>query len=124
MTNLGAHVEEEHFDRLVSSLDTDGDGLVTKTEFINWYQYYAEKDELTIQERAEDLFEMFDTNRSGEITLGEFKSRIDALNMDFSMDEIGAILHVLDRDRNGSVSLEEFEHLLKHFYPEELSRQH
>lgn len=120
MSRLGANVNEEHFDRLVNSLDTDGDGVVTKDEFINWYLYYANKDKISLKERAEDLFVMFDTNGSGEITLGEFKNKLEALNMDFTMDEIGAILHELDHDRSGSVSLEEFEMLLEKYFPEEL----
>ena len=38
---------------------------------------------------------MFDENHSGEITLGEFKNKLDALNMGFTTDEIGAILDPL-----------------------------
>ena len=123
LTRLGAKVEDHHFDRLVKSLDADGNGYVTKDEFVGWYQYHSEHDNITLRERAEDLFKMFDENGSGEITLGEFKMRLDALNMGFTTDEIGAILNVLDRDRSGSVSLEEFEVLLHKFYPEELGRR-
>jgi Ca2+-binding EF-hand superfamily protein len=120
LERLGAEIEEDKFDRLMNALDADGSGDVTKKEFVAWYEFYAEKDKISLKERAEDLFSMFDRNNSGEITLGEFKVRLDALNMGFTMDEIGAILHELDRDRSGSVSLEEFEDLLEKFYPEEL----
>jgi Ca2+-binding EF-hand superfamily protein len=120
LERLGADIEEDKFDRLMAALDSDGSGDVTKEEFVAWYEFYAEKDKISLKERAEDLFAMFDRNNSGEITLGEFKVRLDALNMGFTMDEIGAILHELDRDRSGSVSLEEFEDLLEKFYPEEL----
>lgn len=123
LARLGAKMEDHQFDLLVKSLDTDGDGYVTRDEFISWYQYQSEHDDITLHERAEDLFDMFDENKSGEITLGEFKTKLDALNMGFTTDEIGAILHVLDHDRSGSVSLEEVVELLHKFYPEELGRR-
>lgn len=122
LQRLCGEVEELHFDLLVAKLDADGDGEVTKEEFCDWYQFYANSEKMTLEERAKDLFEMFDPQGLGEITLGQFKSRIDALNMGFSIDEIGSILNELDRDRSGSVSLEEFESLLRKFYPDELTR--
>lgn len=123
LTRLGAKIEDHKFDQLVQSLDEDGDGSVTRDEFINWYQYQSEHDGISLEERADDLFEMFDENESGEITLGEFKRRLDTLNMGFTTDEIGAILNALDRDRSGSVSRHEFIELLHKFYPQELGRQ-
>mmetsp|Transcript_18487 Transcript_18487/g.35116 ORF Transcript_18487/g.35116 Transcript_18487/m.35116 type:complete len:742 (-) Transcript_18487:103-2328(-) len=123
LQRLGADVQDLHFDLLVSKLDADGDGEVTKEEFCSWYQFYSKTDTISLEERAKDLFHMFDPTGSGEITLGQFKARIDALDMGFSMDEIGSILNELDRDRSGSVSLEEFEALLKKFYPNELRRK-
>lgn len=123
LNRLGADMADSKFDQLVQSLDTDGDGTVTRDEFIHWYQYHSEHDHISLSERAEDLFEMFDENHSGEITLGELKARLDSLNMGFTTDEIGAILNILDHDRSGSVSLEEFEVLLHEYYPKELRRQ-
>ncbi|KAL7559193.1 hypothetical protein ACA910_013200 [Epithemia clementina (nom. ined.)] len=122
LTRLGAHMTDREFNRMVATLDADNDGEVTKEEFIDWYATQSDADSLTLRERARDLFGMFDHDNSGEITIGEFKAKLDALQMGFSVDETGAIVNELDRDRNGTVSEEEFEELLKKYYPKELSR--
>ena len=122
LTRLGATMTDPDFHKMVSTLDADDDGEVTKQEFLRWYATQSEADNMTLRERAKDLFGMFDRDHSGEITIGEFKAKLDALQMGFSVDEIGAIVNELDRDRNGTVSEEEFEELLKKYYPKELSR--
>jgi len=121
LKRMGAGTTRDEIERIVSVLDSDQNGEVTREEFLDWYAQSIGQDHLTPHERAKDLFHIFDQNDSGEITIGEFKSKLDALQMGLTVDEIGAIVNELDRDRNGAVSLEEFEHLLHKYYPEELS---
>lgn len=121
LTRLGADLTDEAFTRMVNTLDADGDGEVTKEEFLTWYFAHSAADEMSLEERAKDLFEMFDDDKSGELSIGELKSKIDALDMGFTVDEIGAIVNELDKDRSGTVSDEEFHALLKKYYPKELN---
>lgn len=125
MRKLGADVEHMHFDSLIKSLDAKEDGEVDRDEFIAWYQFYSEKKDKheTMAEMAEEMFEMFNPHGHGELTIGELKREIDALNMGFKQEELAAILHELDKDRSGHVSAEEFEEFLEKFYPKELLRE-
>jgi len=120
MKNLGAEITAESLTRMIGMLDTDGDGEVSKEEFINWYAEHANDDDLSEEERAHFLFQMFDRDNSGEITIAEFKHKLDALNMGFTVDEVGAIVNELDEDNSASIGLHEFAHLLHSFYPKEL----
>jgi len=124
LTRLGADLTDDAFMRMVSTLDADGDGEVTKQEFLDWYKAHSAADSMSLHERAKDLFEMFDDDHSGELTIGELKSKIDALGMGFTVDEIGAIVNELDKDRSGTVSEEEFLQLLEKYYPKELSENY
>eukprot|EP00977_Amphora_coffeiformis_P006109 scaffold1323_cov160-Amphora_coffeaeformis.AAC.14 len=123
LTRLGAGMDDEHFERIVSALDRNGDGKVTREEFIQWYKFVASKEHVPLREQAEDLFEMLDADGSGEVTLGEFKDNLETLDMGFTLDDIGSILNQVDRDRSGSVSLEEFELFVEKYFPRELSRE-
>jgi Ca2+-binding EF-hand superfamily protein len=53
---------------------------------------------MTLEERAKDIFGMFDRDNSGEITIGEFKTKLEAFQMGFSIDEVGAIVNELMPD--------------------------
>ena len=59
------------------------------------------------------MFEMFDVDRSNDISLGEFKDIIDNFRVGFTVDEIGYLVNELDDDRSGTIGEEEFLDLLK-----------
>lgn len=122
LTRMGMHTDGDSIRRLVSNLDADGDGEITRDEFLLWYVDMM-RENMTMHDRAKELFGIFDANANGEITIGDFKSKFDALNLGFSVDEIGSIVNELDRDRSGSVSLHEFEFFLEKYYPRELLRR-
>eukprot|EP00957_Ditylum_brightwellii_P119938 9153258-Ditylum_brightwellii.AAC.1 len=72
---------------------------------------------------AEELFLLFDVNGSGDVTIGEFKTSLDAFNMAFTVDEIGELVMELDEDGNGMIGEEEFSDLLQKFYPNEIKER-
>jgi Ca2+-binding EF-hand superfamily protein len=121
LMRLGMPLVTSSIEQMVAVLDKNGDGKVTRDEFLHWY-IESMREDRSMHERAIELFHLFDTNRNGEITIGDFKEKFDAMHMGFSVDEIGAIVNELDRDRNGSVSLHEFEYFLEKYYPKELLR--
>mmetsp|Transcript_1560 Transcript_1560/g.2113 ORF Transcript_1560/g.2113 Transcript_1560/m.2113 type:complete len:654 (-) Transcript_1560:321-2282(-) len=116
LKTLGSTLNQESMGNLTASLDSDGDDNIEKDEFIKWYKKYMVTDDLSIQERAHSLFEMFDQNGSGTITIGEFKETLDAFNLGFSIDEVGEIVKALDEDGDVQIGLEEFEELIEKYY--------
>lgn len=118
MLRMGANVSTAGLDRLFSLLDTDNSGTIERDEFIAWYADHLESDNhISPTERAHELFNSFSLNHSGEITIGMFKRKLDNFKFGFSIDEIGAIANELDRDRSGTISLHEFERMLRKYHP-------
>jgi Ca2+-binding EF-hand superfamily protein len=115
---MGAHLEPQTLKAVVAQFDKDGDGQVTREEFLQWYSDQMLSENLSPREQAKKLFRLFDSDSNGEISIGDFKSKVDALHLDFTVDDIGAIVNELDRDRTGSVNVEEFEKLFEKYTSE------
>jgi Ca2+-binding EF-hand superfamily protein len=122
MSNQGALLTKEQLHNMISSLDTDKSGAVDKEEFIQWYANHAQDDDISEQEFAHFLFHVFDENDSGEITIGEFKKKLEQVSKRFTVDEIGMLVNELDSNNDGTICEEEFEELIHKYYPKELSR--
>lgn len=122
MTNLGTSMKDDaaSIKQMIDILDEDGNGEVSREEFIDWYAHNAGDEDVKPHERALYLFRLFDPNETGEITIGEFKRKLDALNVGFTIDEVGAIVNELDDDNSGTIGLHEFCKLLDRYHPEEL----
>jgi Ca2+-binding EF-hand superfamily protein len=118
MLRMGANIPPEGLDQLFSLLDKDCNGSIERDEFIAWYADHMEADkDISPKERAHELFNSFDLNHCGEITIGMFKRKLDNFKFGFNIDEIGAIANELDRDRSGTISLHEFERMLVKYHP-------
>jgi Ca2+-binding EF-hand superfamily protein len=121
---MGAHLTPRTLEAVIAQLDEDGDGQVAREEFLQWYADQILSDVSSPSEQAKKLFELFDHDLNGEITIGEFENKLDALHLDFSVFDIGDIVHELDRDHSGTISVEEFEKLFEKYYPAELLSSH
>jgi len=119
LTAVGSPPSEESLEAMLKVVDTSNDGNVTKDEFLAFYaaNVAVKADEHSLHHLAHDMFQQFDTDKSGEITLGEFKDVLEAFNVGFTVDEIGDIVNELDEQNNGSIHAHEFHELLeKHKY--------
>lgn len=77
MSSLGAPMSETDLTAVLNRLDDDGDNMITRDEFLHWYsQTMVEHDDLSEAQQAAFLFSLFDNNESGEITIGEFQSKV------------------------------------------------
>jgi Ca2+-binding EF-hand superfamily protein len=112
---LGAPTTEESLQAIVQLLDKNQDGHISKEEFMSFYSANIrfEHDHHGLHELAHDMFQQFDQDQSGEITLGEFKAVMDAFNVGFTVDEIGDLVNELDEQDNGTIGEHEFLELLE-----------
>jgi calmodulin len=118
MESLGTPQDPAQLGVMIALLDANGDGDISKEEFIQWYSEQLEKNELDPEEMAKSMFSMFDADGSGSITIAEFKEALDAFNVGLSLDDITELVKELDEDRNGHIDEHEFAHLLKrHSHP-------
>jgi len=124
LQSSGMKMSNDEFENIVAVLDVDGDGEISKQEFLQWYTDNMVHNDLSSDERAKFLFDIFDTDKSGYITVNEFKHQIDAMNIGFSVQDVGELVGEMDEDGDGQIGLEEFETLLERYYPKELGKMH
>mmetsp|Transcript_37325 Transcript_37325/g.41248 ORF Transcript_37325/g.41248 Transcript_37325/m.41248 type:complete len:212 (+) Transcript_37325:625-1260(+) len=93
--SIGQSITTESMNAIMHLLDQNSDGLISKDEFINFYYKYIiiNNNNTTIDTIAKQLFALFDLDRSGEITLSDFVSVMEGLNVDLTMDEISDDKH-------------------------------
>jgi calmodulin len=113
--SLGAKATEESLAAMVAVLDKNQDGNISRDEFLDFYKQHMvfDLDRHGLHELARHMFEQFDSDGNGVITLSEFKTVMDALNVDFSIDEIGELVNELDEDHDGTICEHQFVELLK-----------
>lgn len=109
---------------IIKTISKDDDGQVSKEEFLQWYANEIGKhDGLSMKERARFVFQMFDKDGNGDVSVTEFKEILDALNTNFSVDEVGELVNELDHHDRGVLREKEFQYLLEMYYPKELDVQ-
>ena len=113
MGSLGNPKGEDELGVMVSLLDADGSGDISKDEFLSWYSDQLMRNQLDPHEMAESMFSMFDTDKSGSISIAEFKQALDAFDVGLSTDDVAELVKELDEDRNGMIDQHEFAHLLR-----------
>ena len=124
MERVGASLSKAELRNLVEKLDADKTGCVSKEEFLQWYAECCHKDDMSADDVAKFMFQVYDSDNSGEISIGEFKKRLESSSTRFTVDEIAGLVNELDENNSGKVCLEEFKHLLHKYYPRELKKSH
>ena len=118
---LGGQAPQETLEKMMASMDNDGDGEVTVEEFLQWYSdNIVQDDKNSLRQAPRELFRLFDGDNNGVISISEFKMKLDALRVNFSVDEQIAIVNELDRHSIGKIGQHEFELLFQKFPPTEL----
>jgi len=114
MKSLGKVMGDSELQHVMKILDVDGNGDISKQEFLLWYaeQKLKQKTE-TPESIAKALFSYFDDDGSGKITASEFMDKLVLVNVGLTVDEITDLIRELDEDNSGYICEEEFEVLLK-----------
>ena len=86
--------------------------LLTRFSFFSFRYILVKVDREGLHHLAKDMFAQLDADDSGEITLSELKDVITKLDVGFTLDEIGELVKELDESDEGTVTEEEFAHLL------------
>lgn len=112
--HVGAPLSDEIVKKIVGAIDSDDSGDISKKEFVRFYVCHImpKTMDMSVDERSRSLFAMFDTSHDGEITIGEMKSALEALNFGFTVDEVGSLIHEVDENGDGTVGLHDFRRML------------
>jgi len=117
MESLGMSLDKQQAEEMLNVLDVNNDGDVSREEFLDWQLEQMEQSKTVSPEKmAEDLFDMFDDDNSGSLTVTEFREKMEANQVGLSDDDIFALIDELDENRDGTIDREEFSVLIKKHY--------
>mgnify|MGYP003702150635 CR=1 FL=1 len=105
---LGEDMSAEEAEALVSSADTDGDGLLDEEEFTKLAVQLEMGDE---EERCRGLmeaFRMYEMEGEGRITPASLKRMLSKLGSHQGIEECQTMICRFDLDGDGVISFEEF----------------
>jgi Ca2+-binding EF-hand superfamily protein len=102
---------------ILASLNADGDGTVSKVEFVAWSVANSTQSGAAVNTKlcnlAREIFDMFDDDKSGTLTISEFQAGFVRFGIDLTDDEMIILIEELDGDHSGDISVDEFEALLQ-----------
>ena len=98
--------------RFKSVLDSDSDGGIDMAEFMNAMPELGKESPAL----AKRLFQVFDHDNSGKISVEELVASLASLCQDSAQDKADFVFTVYDSDKDGFVTKEELAKLLKSYF--------
>merc|ERR1712045_702999 len=106
MRSLGYDTEHGEAAEHVKNLDKDGSGAL---EFNEFYELLTARfSENTTKDELQRVFTLFDTDKTGEISLANMRAIADIVGDNVSDDELGDIVLKNDMDNDGKLTFEDF----------------
>ncbi|KAK9055484.1 hypothetical protein SSX86_026567 [Deinandra increscens subsp. villosa] len=110
MQKLGHQIPDSDLQILMDAGDVDKDGYLNYAEFVAISVHLRKIED---GDHLKDAFEFFDKNKSGYIEVEELRETLaDEIESD-SEEVIAAIIRDVDTDKDGRISYEEFEAMMK-----------
>merc|ERR1712080_471637 len=110
MRSLGYDTEAGEAAEHVKSLDKDGSGAL---EFNEFYELLTARfSENTSKDELQSVFSLFDTDKTGEISLANMRAIADTVGDNVSDDELGDIVLKNDMDNDGKLTFDDFYNVL------------
>ena len=104
------------WEALAESADQDGDGRVSREEFMRWAEIFLDdRDAVRAYARGDVqlLFDAMDTSGDGRITEDEYRRYLEICGVDTST--AGAFFAYADLDENGRIGRDEMSHAFEEF---------
>ena len=110
MKNFGYPLSKQEVDKMIATVDTDGNGELDFEEFITLMQTQRIFIEETDDERILKAFKAFDKDNDGKITNFEFRYILTQLGKDhqFSKEETDTLFKECDLDNDGILVYQDF----------------
>jgi len=132
LQRLGVHVSPTRQAAILRSLDHDGDGSISRQEFILWHLIHMEEEGghgAAARKKADpavlarQLFARFDEDQSGSVTLTEFREGIKRVLGHHALtdEEISELIIELDQNHDKMIDLDEFIVLLTKYHSDTTS---
>ncbi|MES1910316.1 MAG: hypothetical protein MHM6MM_002932 [Cercozoa sp. M6MM] len=107
-SRLGYELPEEQLERMIATVDTDGDGQIDFDEFVSMMTSLTpQADELRV------AFNFFDVDGDGSITAEELAQTLQTLGEHVTESDITIMMGDADSDGDGRIDFEEFKKLFR-----------
>ncbi len=111
MKRLGQNPTDDELQRMVLSVDDNGDNEIDFQEFLILMSSNKPSKEDPDRE-LRDAFKVFDSDGSGSISRIEMKKLLKRLGQNLSDAELDAMMDEVDTDGNGEIDFEEFKSMM------------
>ena len=111
LSKMGANPTSEEANRLFQELDRNGDGKISYNEFRIAMEEKIKKDILHLEGLLSDLrdeFKKVAVYNRGVLTPPQLHQALTNLKIDLRQDELNALVQVIDKDRSGTIDIDEF----------------
>jgi len=109
--SLGLNPSQGQIEQMIKEFDRDGNGEIDFGEFVTMMTDKMRRPDT--EEEIRQAFLMFDSDRSGYISVAEFMYVLGKLGEKLSVDEAEEIISEADADGDGQISFEEFKNMFK-----------
>jgi Ca2+-binding EF-hand superfamily protein len=110
VSNLLSTKDLRTLQTLFSEYDTDKNGTLDRNELMQLLK--SEMPEADAEARCNDIFKHIDTDNNGEIDFNEFVSAGANRDLIYSDHNIKLAFDLIDRDKSGTISLDEIQFIL------------
>ena len=107
--NLDQNYSEQEVERLIEEIDEDGNGKIEFEEFLGALVNKSLGDENIIKQ----AFAILDRTDSGYITPNDLRHAMLCLGENYTIEEIGEMISLVDDDQDGVINFQEFNKLIK-----------
>lgn len=107
---LGSKTSPEEVKKIMTEIDSDGDGFIDLKEFEAFYLAGAGKD--TNDQELRDAFALYDKDKNGKISAIELHSVLKSLGEKCSVKDCRKMISSVDVDGDGCVNFEEFKKMM------------
>mmetsp|Transcript_14111 Transcript_14111/g.20863 ORF Transcript_14111/g.20863 Transcript_14111/m.20863 type:complete len:165 (+) Transcript_14111:100-594(+) len=106
MQSLGFEAKNQTIYQMISDIDKDGSGSIDFDEFLDMMT--ARMSDKDTREDINKVFQLFDDDRTGKITIKNLRRIAKELGENMSDSELKEMIERADLDNDGEVSMEEF----------------
>jgi Ca2+-binding EF-hand superfamily protein len=111
MSSLGQNPSDSELQRMILSVDDNGDNEIDFEEFLILMSSSKPSKEDPDRELRE-AFKVFDSDGSGSISRSEMKRLMKSLGQNLTDKELDAMMDEVDTDGDGEIDFEEFKNMM------------
>ncbi|KNC55053.1 calmodulin [Thecamonas trahens ATCC 50062] len=108
LRSLGFAADDELVTFMGQAVDVDGSGDIDFDEFCLLIEGYHRMQSMSIDESITALFELFDKDSSGSISVAEFSDVLNSISSLFSEHDIKELVVEVDTNADGIIDMNEF----------------